>query len=117
MLKLREQVKVYFYPQHIDFRKSINGLSAIVIENGIDNPASGNLFIFYNKHRDKVKLLFWDRNGFVMYYKCLHKSKFKIPKSFETTTEITQGQLDWLLAGLDFITMNQFNELNYCNYY
>jgi len=117
MLKIRENVKIYLYTDHVDFRKAINGLSGIVIDNKIDNPSSGNLVIFHNKSRDKIKILFWDRNGFVLYYKCLQKNKFKIPINLENNLELTSDQLDWLLAGLDFKIMYDFKELNYCNYY
>ena len=117
MLKLREGIKIYLYTGHIDFRKAINGLSSIVLDSKVDTPSSGNLAIFYNRNKDKVKILFWDRNGFVLYYKCLQNQKFKIPRNLEDDLELTNDQLDWLLAGLDFQTMNKFQELNYCNYY
>ena len=117
MLKLQERVKVYLYIEYVDFRKAINGLSSLVADSTIGSPASGNLVIFYNKNRNKVKVLFWDRNGFVLYYKCLDKNKFKIPNILDDYLELTKDQLDWLLAGLDFQTMNDFEELNYSNYY
>ncbi len=117
MLKLRAEIKIYLYTEHVDFRKAINGLSSIVLDSKIDVPSSGNLVIFYNKHKNKIKILFWDRNGFVLYYKCLQSNKFKIPKKINETLTLTHNQLDWLLAGLDFNTMRNFRELNYCNYY
>ncbi len=52
-----------------------------------------------------------------LYYKCLQKHKFKIPLNAEDNLELTEDQLNWLIAGLDFKTMHEFNELNYCNYY
>ena len=117
MLKLRDGIKIYLYTEHVDFRKAINGLSGIILDSGIDVPSSGNLVIFYNKGRNKVKILFWDRNGFVLYYKYLQKGKFKIPNNIYEELTLSNDQLDWLLAGLDFSTMNNFGELNYCNYY
>lgn len=117
MLKLRENIKIYLYTEAVDFRKAINGLSSIIVDSEIDTPASGNVIIFYNKRKNKVKILFWDRNGFVLYYKCLQKNQFKLPKDMREVLTLTPDQLDWLLAGLDFQTMQDFGELNYCNYY
>jgi len=100
----------------IDMRKAINGLSALVIDI-FEKPAScGDLFIFYNRARDKVKLLHWDKNGFGLYYKRLEKGKFKFKKDGDDVIEISQDQLSWLLAGLDFILMDEFSELNYSDY-
>ena len=89
MLKLREGIKVYLYTEHVDFRKAINGLSSIIIDSNIDTPTSGNLVIFYNKHRNKVKVLFWDRNGFVLYHKQLQNAKFKIPIALDEALTLT----------------------------
>ncbi len=66
MLKIRENIKIYLYTDYVDFRKAINGLASIIIDNKIDNPSSGNLVTFHNKGKDKIKILFWDRNGFVL---------------------------------------------------
>lgn len=99
-------------------RKSINGLSALVLDVFDQSPQSKDIFLFYNKARDKVKLIFWDRNGFVLYYKRLDKGKFKLRKSNDhQTIEIAESQLQWLIAGLDFQLMHEFKELNYSKYY
>ena len=99
-------------------RKSINGLSALIEEVFEHSPQSTHLFLFYNKSRDKVKLIFWDKNGFVLYYKRLEKGKFKFNRTAtDHTLEITEHQLHWLLAGLDFQLMQQFNTINDSHYY
>lgn len=118
MLKLKEGIKVYLSASRTDLRKAINGLVAIVVDNFAAQPITGNIFIFFNSQKDKVKLLFWDRNGFVLYYKRIEKGKFRI-KSKEDLSyiEITQQQLNWLLAGLDFVVMNEFPDLDYGGYY
>jgi len=117
MLKLRDGIKIYLSTNRIDMRKSIDGLSAIIFDHFEAQPTTGNVFIFINKPRDKVKLLFWDLNGFMLCYKRIEKGKFRINAKETGNIELTQEQLDWLLAGLDFILMNKFPELNYCNYY
>ena len=99
-------------------RNSINGLSALIGDVFEQSPMSRHLFLFYNKAKDKVKLVFWDRNGFVLYYKRLEKGRFKLKQSLDKKTiELTKEQLDWLLAGLDFQLMHEFSELNYSQYY
>ncbi|WP_305842926.1 IS66 family insertion sequence element accessory protein TnpB [Photobacterium leiognathi] len=70
---------IYLYRECVDFRKSINGLAAI-IENNTDLPlGTGALFLFTNKQRDKIKILYWDKTGFALWYKRLEKAKYKWP--------------------------------------
>jgi transposase len=117
MLKLREGIKIYFSIEAIDARKSIDGLSALVTSLFGDNPQSGHLFIFFNKARDKVKILWWDNNGFILHYKRLEKHRFIVPKLSDIARlEISETQLHGLLAGLDFSLMKHFPEINYHQY-
>lgn len=117
MIKIRDEVKIYVSLQAMDARKSIDGLCALVLEHFNANPQCGNLFIFFNKARDKVKILWWDANGFVLHYKRLEKYRFVIPKLTNIDTlEISQSQLHGLLAGLDFSLMRHFPEINYHQY-
>jgi transposase len=117
MLKLRDGVKVYVSVDTIDARKSIDSLAALVVDIFKENPQSGHLFLFFNKSRDKVKILWWDNNGFVLHYKRLEKHRFVLPKFSELTTlNISETQLHGLLAGLDFMLMRHFPEINYNQY-
>lgn len=117
MLKLRDEIKIYVSMQPIDARKSIDGLCALIIENFDDNPQGGNLFIFFNKSRDKVKIIWWDANGFILHYKRLEKRRFVVPKLHGLDKlEISETQLHGLLAGLDFSLMRHFPEINYHQY-
>lgn len=118
MLNPSEDIKIFIGLSPVDMRKSINGLSALIVDVFEDEPQSRHLFIFHNKIKDKVKIIFWDRNGFVLYYKRLEKGRFKFNKSpTEGSLEVTNEQLQWLLAGLDFQLMNEFNEIDYSKYY
>ena len=118
MLMLRENLNVYVWLKPIDMRKSINGLTALVFDEFEATPQSEHLFLFYNKKKDKVKIVYWDRNGFVLHYKRLDKGRFKFKKHYhQTTLSISENQLNWLLAGLDFQLMNEFNEISYTHYY
>ena len=70
---------IYLYRDAVDFRKSIDGLVAIV-ENELERDAyTGALFLFCNKTKDKLKLVYWDKTGFALWYKRLEKQKFKWP--------------------------------------
>ncbi len=118
MLKLREGVKIHVGLEAVDMRKSIDGLSALVVDEFSIKPTCGHIFLFFNKAKDKVKILFWDRNGFALYYKRLEKHRFCVPKDLdESRIEITEAQLFGLLAGLDFMLMGEFSEINYSNFY
>jgi len=118
MLMLSDQISIFVYTDVVDMRKAINGLAILVAEQLDCSPQSGDVFIFRNKARDKVKVLVWDKNGFIMHYKRLEKGRFKFPKTANGLKyAITKDQLSWLLAGLDFILMNDFNSLNYESFY
>ena len=96
--------RIYLHRQFVDFRKSINGLS-VIIESEMDLPVmSGALFIFCNKAKDKLKILYCDKTGFALWYKRLEKDKFKWPsRANEDCMELTEQQLAWLLDGYDVI--------------
>jgi transposase len=99
-----EPSRIYLHRQFVDFRKSINGLS-IIVESEMNQPVmSGALFIFCNKARDKLKILYWDKTGFALWYKRLEKDKFKWPSRMtEASLELNEQQLTWLLDGYDII--------------
>ena len=77
MLRPEANVPVYLYTGIVDMRKSINGLAAIVEQELELNPMTETLFVFCNRGRDKIKMLYWERNGFVLWYKRLEKQRFK----------------------------------------
>ena len=118
MITLTEKNNIYLHIEAIDMRKQINGLLALIIDEFRAQPQTGHVYVFYIRSRDKVKVIYWDRNGFILIYKRLEKHKFKIPKNLsDEALTITHDQLQWLLAGLDFTLMKQFSELDYSNYY
>ena len=105
--------RVYLYRDFVDFRKSYKGLSAIVERELGHDPFSGELYIFTNRHRNKLKALFWEDNGFVLYYKALAEEKFKWPTSDQDTLIITGQQMNWLLDGYDLTQMTPHKKLHY----
>lgn len=114
-LTLNEQA-IWVSNQTIDFRKSIDGLCATVMLEFSRNPQEG-LYVFINKNLDKVKVLGWHKNGFALVYKRLEKGKFTLSKNQEGLLELTNQQLSWLVAGLDWFEMSGWSELEFNNFY
>lgn len=93
--------KVYLAVGATDLRKSIDGLSIIVLESFKLDPFSKNLFVFCNRKKDKIKILEWDHNGFWLHYKRLEKDIFNWPDhSNSKSMQIDERQFRWLLDGL-----------------
>jgi len=96
--------EVFLYRDFVDFRKSINGLSLIVEQQMVLSPLTGSVFVFCNKGRDKLKVLYWDKTGFALWYKRLEKDKFKWPKKLNVASlNLTEQQLHWLFDGFDVL--------------
>lgn len=102
MLTIKESTKIYLRPGRTDFRKSINGLSVIVEQTMKQDSMNGNYFVFCDRSKEKLKILYYDTNGFCLWYKRLEKDKFRWPKNEEDAREITRQEFDWLMRGLDF---------------
>jgi transposase len=94
---------IWFYPQPIDFRRQLDGLVMLVADHLKMHPASGQLFLFRSRKNNKIKMLWWDRNGFWLFYKRLEKGRFQFPPLSDQSVELTRDQMGWLLSGLDCI--------------
>jgi transposase len=93
---------IYLHRDIVDFRKSINGLVTIVEQEMELSPFTDALFVFCNKTRDKVKVVYWDQSGFCLWYKRLEKERFKWPrKSHDSIMSLSEDQWRWLLSGYD----------------
>jgi len=102
MIATRSSQRVYLAVGSTDMRKAINGLS-IMVEQAMElNPFSGDLFVFCNRARTIIKILYWDQNGFCLWHKRLEKHRFVWPKVPEDVITIGPKELGWLLSGLDF---------------
>ena len=100
MLRPDHLITVYLYVEPVDMRKSIDGLSILVEQEMNLSPSIEALFVFCNRGRDKIKLLCWERNGFIVWYKRLEKQRFRWPRAGETLA-MTGKELNWLLDGFD----------------
>jgi transposase len=103
MLGLPPSVRIHFATALVDMRKGIDGLRAIVEGALKKDPFEGHIFVFVGKAKDKVKILFWDRNGFVLYLKRLERGRFQLPVVDERTRHVAMepAQLAMLLDGID----------------
>ena len=105
---------VYLHRDPVDFRKAINGLVIIIEQSMTLSPYASALFVFCNRSRDKLKIVYWDETGFCLWYKRLEKAKFAWPRGAEqNVVELTEEQLHWLLRGLDITRMQPHQRLNY----
>lgn len=96
-----ELPSIYLHRSPVDFRKAVNGLCELVEQEISMNPFDENLYVFCNRGRDRIKILHWDRTGFVLWYKRLEKEKFKWPiNDDESVIKVDKQALDWLLTGL-----------------
>lgn len=99
--------QVYLAVGYTDMRKSINTLSILVEQDMALNPFSGDLFVFCNRSRTILKILYWQRNGFCLWQKRLEKDRFFWPKTAEEVLRIGRQELQWLLVGLDFASAHK----------
>ncbi|WP_185753266.1 IS66 family insertion sequence element accessory protein TnpB [Pseudomonas fluorescens] len=94
--------KVRLYPKPVDIQQSINGLAALVerdIKVAVFDPV---VFVFLNKPRNRVKILYWERNGFCLWLKRLESERFKtLPDCSDEAIVLTVQELNWLLVGFD----------------
>lgn len=104
---------IFLYREPIDFRKQCNGLAAIVERELGHNPFDGGLYAFTNRQRNKIKCLYWEDNGFVLYYKSLAEEKFKWPGRGDELIALSGEQLNWLLEGYDITRMKGHKKLHY----
>ncbi|MDH5230257.1 MAG: IS66 family insertion sequence element accessory protein TnpB [Gammaproteobacteria bacterium] len=106
--------RIYLCREFVDMRKSINGLSVLVEAVLQLDPFSSHLFVFCNKKRDKIKMLIWERNGFVLWYKRLEKQRFRWPKKLESDViELDVQSINWLLDGFDLSKMKPHQSLHF----
>ena len=104
MLSLPPSVRVFLCLTPADMRRSLDGLAAMTREIVREDPLSGHLFVYFNRRRDRVKILFWDRSGLALYYKRLEKGTFRL-SAFEAAdtarAEIESAELALILEGID----------------
>ena len=104
MLTLPPSVRIYVAAQPVDIRKAMDGLSAAVREILRQDPMTGHLFAFRNRRGDRMKILYWDRSGYCLFYKRLERGTFRLPVEVDahaTHVEMDAADLWLMLEGID----------------
>jgi transposase len=102
-------VRIYLCTTPADMRKGFDSLAALVREGLGHDPLSGHLFLFVGRDRDRLKLLYWDSDGFALWYKRLEEGTFRLPpaKSVGASVELKASELAMLLAGIDLTSIKR----------
>ena len=101
MLTVPPAVRIYVCAQPADMRNSFDGLSALVRDLIEQDPFSGHLFVFCNKKADRVKVLWWDRSGYALWYKRLEEGQFRFPDLGASAYEMEAAELSLILEGIE----------------
>jgi transposase len=101
VLSLPSALRIFLAASPADMRKGFDGLSLLVREVIAEDPLSGHLFVFRNRRRDRVKVLYWDRDGFALWYKRLEKGTFRFPEAEGGRVEVTPAEMAAVLEGID----------------
>lgn len=97
-----KDVRVFVRPGTTDMRKAAGTLTVLAQETMRQDPLSGSLFVFCNRRRNILKIVYWERNGFCLWLKKLEKGRFPWPERAEDALCISEEELAWLLRGIDF---------------
>ena len=100
-------VRIWLATQATDLRKSFDSLAEVVRQQLGGDPLSGQLFVFRNKRADRIKLLYWDEDGFVIVYKRLERGSFRFPQAEAGGVEIRAADLQMLLDGIDLASVKR----------
>jgi transposase len=111
MIALPAQIRIFLYRLPTDMRKSFNGLVALTESALKQDPLSGSLFVFVNRRRDRIKVLYWGQTGFCIWYQQLQKGTYQLPVhdalDERDTVEVTRSQLSLILDGIDLCSARQ----------
>lgn len=111
MLSLSSYVRVFLAREPVDMRKSFHGLLALTESVLEQDPLSGHLFVFVNRRRDRIKLLYWGGMGFCIWYQQLERGTYQLPDTADADEckgiEITASQLSLILDGIDLASVRR----------
>jgi len=111
MLSIPGDREIFLYVPPTDMRKSFHGLCAIVYAH-VGNPSDGAYYVFINSIKTHVKILFWDSDGLVIYYKRLEKGTFSLPRVIGSAVRLDRRHLTMLLEGIEPLKIKRRFSLN-----
>jgi len=107
MLNLPPSVRIFVCVTPVDMRRSFDSLAELVRQYFKEDPLSGHLFVFRNREEDKIKVLYWDRDGYAIFYKRLEEGTFALPKDIGAGVEVNATDFTMLMNGLDRVSHRQ----------
>jgi transposase len=109
MLPLISPLRFYLYLPPTDMRNSFDGLSGLVTNSGIGAPTNGDVYVFINRRRDRLKMLVWERTGFWLFCKRLEQGTFQLPTNSaqQVAVELSYEVLLLLLEGIDYTQLKR----------
>jgi transposase len=108
VITLTSAVRIFFCTRPTDMRKSFDGLTGLVEECFHQDPLTGHLFLFVNRRRDRIKVLYFDRDGLAIWYKRLEAGSFEMPRTADPDgVELQPAQLALILSGIDLQSARQ----------
>jgi transposase len=113
MFGLTSATRIYLYRPYCDMRKSFDGLCGLIRRELGADPLSGSLFVFCNRRCNMVKILYWDRDGFALWFKRLEQGRFSLPASSTSDGHIDRRDLSMLLEGVTPKKVSKRYCLNY----
>jgi transposase len=113
VLTLPPSVQIFVCTAPVDFRRGFDGLAAIVRDWLGRDPLSGHLFVFRNRRADRIKILYWDRDGFWLWYKRLERGTFRFPSADAQSLELEAADLALVLEGVDLSKVERQKRYRY----
>jgi transposase len=107
MLMLPPSVRIFLCVSPVDMRRSFDTLSGLVEEYLGEDPLSGHLFVFRNREETKIKIVYWDGDGYAIWYKRLERGTFALPKAATAGVEIETSVFSMILGGMDSKSMSK----------
>jgi transposase len=108
MIMLPSAMRIFLCTRPTDMRNGFDGLTGLVQECFGQDPLTGHLFLFINRRRDRIKILYFDRDGLAIWYKRLEAGSFEMPRTDEPDgIELQQAQLAMILSGIDMKSARQ----------
>ena len=101
MINLPPSVRIYLAVQPADMRRGFDGLAALTTSILREDPLSGHLFVFRNRRGDRLKILYWDRDGLAIWAKRLERGSFNFPTPTGDRVEVTPAEMAAILEGID----------------
>lgn len=105
MLSITRIQRCYLYRSRTDMRKGVNSLCGLIRNELGKDPLHGELFVFFSKHHNQIKLLLWDQDGFALYQKKLERGSYELPEGNESHQSISSDQLNLILQGISLKTV------------